>query len=558
MLYPIRLQSSHRRHSWLLIFATMAMATSHLASYSDEPNLSATASEPKPAYPLWDGSESVADYAKRTHLPAAVTLTLGAGADTKMEFCLIPAGKFVMGSAASEPSWIGKTLIRIAIGIFIAALLAFLTALLQRRRPKFVLVPIVCAVFALGLGGWGYLRYSRAARAPADESPAHSVTISAPFYLAKFPTTYQQWYALGKESPPSWREAEILLKEKLRSPGDAGHPLAPVQWDDAIDFCNRFCNRLTKKSHWYLRLPSEAEWEYACRAGAAGAYYFGNLQSDLDRAGWYAANSNGAMHDVGQMPPNKFGLCDMHGNVWQWCADYYDRDYYGISVATDPHGPKNGREHVLRGGSFQSAPDQCRSASRTTPEIEAQCYAGFRPVLEIPNTFLLAMRCFHGDDVAKNTDNALYWFRQGAETGHLESQSMLARLLSTPEFGHVDLTEALKWAQKAADRNNKFAQWTLGEMYLDGQGVNKSFAEAVKWLLKSAEQDCTFADQALRHARIIPKFGRSISLPTNGGYIGVEPGAFSLRRLASRSYKWNNDPESLAVSFDRSGRLDQS
>jgi len=109
-----------------------------------------------------------------------------------------------------------------------------------------------------------------------------------------------------------------------------------------------------------FRLPTEAEWEYACRAGTSGPY----AGSSLDSLGWYKDNSGGDNHDVGQKRANAWGLYDMHGNVWEWCSDWFDSDTYDAPSQTDPTGPSSGSDRVLRGGSWGSSAEYCRSAYR--------------------------------------------------------------------------------------------------------------------------------------------------------------------------------------------------
>jgi len=113
-----------------------------------------------------------------------------------------------------------------------------------------------------------------------------------------------------------------------------------------------------------LCLPSEARWEYACRAGTSTRFYTGDSESDLDRAGWYVGNSGGKLHLVGEKEPNAFGLYDMHGNVWGWCQDWYDRDYYKHIPKENPQGPESGSRRVTRGGSWAIDARRYRSALR--------------------------------------------------------------------------------------------------------------------------------------------------------------------------------------------------
>ena len=103
------------------------------------------------------------------------------------------------------------------------------------------------------------------------------------------------------------------------------------------------------------RLPTEAEWEYACRAGSEGKYSFGDNELELGQYAWYHSNSGRMTHPVGGKPPNGFGLYDMYGNVWEWCQDWYDWEYYEQAPSDDPKGPVSGTRHVMRGGSFSQA-----------------------------------------------------------------------------------------------------------------------------------------------------------------------------------------------------------
>jgi sulfatase modifying factor 1 len=131
-----------------------------------------------------------------------------------------------------------------------------------------------------------------------------------------------------------------------------------------------------------VRLPTEAEWEYSCRAGTASTYHSGNAEDDLDRVAWYLANSKGATHPVGQKEPNAFNLYDLHGNVWQWCQDWYSNDYYGKSETENPQGPAKGTAHVLRGGAWICYSSGCGSTHRAgRPSLVREEHIGFRVVV---------------------------------------------------------------------------------------------------------------------------------------------------------------------------------
>jgi formylglycine-generating enzyme required for sulfatase activity len=193
-----------------------------------------------------------------------------------------------------------------------------------------------------------------------DET-AHKVSFSS-FYLDRYPVT-QELYAKLMGVNPSKRK-------------DPKNPVERTQWTDAVRFCNR-CSELEGLKPCYdlvtwtcdfgadgYRLPTEAEWEYACRAGGAGRYSFGDDESELPSYAWLKPHSQGKPHPVGQKRPNRWGLYDMHGNVWQWCQDWYGADYYTQAPTQDPRGPPAGKMRVLRGGAWDSSPGQCRAAYR--------------------------------------------------------------------------------------------------------------------------------------------------------------------------------------------------
>ena len=131
-----------------------------------------------------------------------------------------------------------------------------------------------------------------------------------------------------------------------------------VSWYDAVEFCRRLSDKTGKT----VRLPTEAEWEYACRAGSKTRFPFGDSESALGDYAWCGSNSGGKTNPVGQKKPNAWGLYDMHGNVWDWCADWYGD--YPKGAATDPQGPAAGRDRFLRGGSWNNVAGSCRAASR--------------------------------------------------------------------------------------------------------------------------------------------------------------------------------------------------
>ncbi len=194
----------------------------------------------------------------------------------------------------------------------------------------------------------------------AEETP-HRVTIGRAFRIGTTEVTQAQWKA-------------VMGARRGRFEGD-DLPVEDVSWNDAV----AFCQKLSKAEGKTYRLPTEAEWEYACRAGAAGRF----AADDLDALAWYDDNSEGRTHPVAAKKPNAWGLYDMHGNVAEWCADYYAP--YPPGDAADPAGPPEGKARVVRGGSFASFDRGCRSASRSSARPAYQMKViGLRVVLELP------------------------------------------------------------------------------------------------------------------------------------------------------------------------------
>jgi formylglycine-generating enzyme required for sulfatase activity len=222
---------------------------------------------------------------------------------------------------------------------------------------------------------------------PDNERPAHQVSIDS-FLMDKYEVSQAEYEKLGQI-------------EAFPNPSHfKGHnlPVEQVTWPQAARFCNAR-SRLENLQPCYnedtgscdfqatgYRLPTEAEWEYACRAGTDADYSFGDEPRRLAEFGWSADHSAKKTHPVGQKKPNPWGLFDMHGNVAEWCQDVYDKSYYQSSPDKNPRGPANGKEYVLRGGSWKSQPDALRAAYRIgeTPGFSDACLArdaiGFRCV----------------------------------------------------------------------------------------------------------------------------------------------------------------------------------
>jgi len=174
------------------------------------------------------------------------------------------------------------------------------------------------------------------------------VTISQDFYLGKYEVTQEQWQAVMGHNPS-------------HSDGCNRCPVEQVSWNDAINFCET----VSGVTGYNIRLPSEAQWEYACRAGTTTEYHFGDDPGDLGDYAWHQANSGDMTHNVGEKLPNVWGLYDMHGNVWEWCNDWHRNNYYSESPSLDPIGPaSSGSSHVFRGGSWYYIDAWLRSATR--------------------------------------------------------------------------------------------------------------------------------------------------------------------------------------------------
>jgi formylglycine-generating enzyme required for sulfatase activity len=255
-------------------------------------------------------------------------ITLDLGKSVTMKLVLIPAGKFLMGSRLSP------------------------TVTAQRYKA----------------------RQSRC----ADEHPQHEVIISKPFYMGIHEVTQAQWRLVMGTEP--W-DGEAYSR--------SSNPANCIEWNDA----SKFCEKLSKKTGKKVALPTEAQWEYACRARSKTVYCFGDYPKRLGDYAWYLYNSMSGkdkqrryLNPVGRKKPNAWGLHDMHGSVNEWCSDYYSEDYYGFakelkSQRVDPRGFSVGTRHVLRGGSWASPPDECRSAARDAFSQVGIVGVGFRVVV---------------------------------------------------------------------------------------------------------------------------------------------------------------------------------
>ena len=241
----------------------------------------------------------------------------------------------------------------------IAQARAEVTRLAQQWQDCIRSAPIPLSLVEAGrfqMGGFGI---------GADEQPVHEVRFTQCFGLGQTEVTQSQYEAIMGNNPSRFKDARL--------------PVERVSWEEAVTYCKRLTTRERAAGRlpagFEYTLPTEAEWEYACRADTRGGF-----AGELDRMGWYLENSSSSPHAVGQKQPNAWGLYDMHGNVWEWCSDGYGA-YPGISVA-NPRGAKEGTFRVLRGGGWRDVERNCRSAlrARATPGSSGDIL-GFRVAL---------------------------------------------------------------------------------------------------------------------------------------------------------------------------------
>ena len=210
------------------------------------------------------------------------------------------------------------------------------------------------------------LRFLRSLSEDKDEKPLHKVYLDA-YYIDKYEVTNEQYAKFlnkyGKDKDDNGKKMIYahkwgVIKTRGRWQATTGHkkyPVVCVTWYGANQY-SKFYGK---------RLPTEAEWEKACRAGSNTKYCFGDSESTLGEYCWYMDNSGGKTHAVGTKEPNAWGIYDMHGNVWEWCSDWYDKNYYKNSPADNPPGAETGRAHVMRGSSrWYGFASWCRSANR--------------------------------------------------------------------------------------------------------------------------------------------------------------------------------------------------
>jgi formylglycine-generating enzyme required for sulfatase activity len=238
-------------------------------------------------------------------------------------------------------------------------------AILKRFADEFV--PVTPgqgkfpAAFVMGSGAGG----------SASEQPAHKVTLKRPFALAKYEVTQELYQAITGENPSRWKGPRNSVEK--------------VSWDEAVAFCRKATQELRRLGLLgkgeVIRLPSEAEWEYVCRAGTTTAYSFGDDAGALTQYGWFTGNAKGNDPPVGAKKPNPWGFYDLHGYVWEWCADAWHENYEGAPADGSLWRAEGAKERVIRGGAWTERAERCRCAARGRAPAETRSDAiGFRCV----------------------------------------------------------------------------------------------------------------------------------------------------------------------------------
>lgn len=209
--------------------------------------------------------------------------------------------------------------------------------------------------------GGSYIMGSPETKFISEERPRHKVTLSS-FWMGKYEVTQKQYQDVMGANPSYYKGEDL--------------PVDTVSWNDAAMFCEKF----NKKYNATLRLPTEAEWEFAARAGTTGKYHWG---AAIDgKYVWYDKNSNNTTNPVGKKLPNPWGLYDMFGNVWEFCADWHDDNYYASSPEKDPKGPASGSERVIRGASWYDNVNYISASFRyRDAPAKSYYYYGFRVVM---------------------------------------------------------------------------------------------------------------------------------------------------------------------------------
>ena len=220
-----------------------------------------------------------------------------------------------------------------------------------------------------------------------DDECQHQVTLSKPYFMGVYEVTQAQYEIVMGKNPSYFQGDEVAIRHPetgriVKDADSSNHPVEQVSWEDAVAFCQILSSMPSERAAGRVyRLPTEAQWEYACRAGTKSAYSFGDNYRSLGEHAWHEDNSGRKTHPVGQKKPNAWGLYDMHGNVWEWCSDGFGN--YPRGASTDPgRRAVSGFYAVYRGGSWIGEAAGCRSAGRRRHYLSSRSNSlGFRVAL---------------------------------------------------------------------------------------------------------------------------------------------------------------------------------
>lgn len=323
----------------VMVAVVFAAGVASVGAQKEKPAAKTPPPAPAPAIAPFDAKkakEHQAAWAKYLGVPVEMTDSIG------IKFMLIPPGEFDMGSSKQEAAklleqWQGKA----------PHELAFVT------------------------------------RSLAAETPQHRVRITKAFYLGRCEVTQAQYEKVMGENPSKYA-ATGTGKKFVVGLDTSAHPVDRASWNDATAFCRKL-NELPQEqaAHAGYRLPTEAEWEYGCRAGTTTRWYWGDDEAAKKNHAWMTID--GVTHPVGQLSPNPWGLYDMHGNVVEWCQDFFGREYYATSKLDDPPGPAAGVDRVCRGGCWHFNTFRARSSFRDAggPDLRHDGRYGFRLVRSV-------------------------------------------------------------------------------------------------------------------------------------------------------------------------------
>ncbi len=229
-------------------------------------------------------------------------------------------------------------------------------------QGKSITIPLEgCQIVLNRIDAGSFLMGSYEGVGDEDELPVREITLTKDYYMGIYEVTQAQWEAVMGNNPSGFKGESL--------------PVETVSWEDAVTFCEK----LSEISGYNVSLPTEAQWEYACRAGSESKWFFG--ENDTEYGTYGETNMDAKTYSAGSFQPNPNGLYDMYGNVMEWCLDYYRAEYLKDDL-TDPTGPKSGEAKISRGGGWGESPDNCRSAYRNACGADSATDGiGFRIVI---------------------------------------------------------------------------------------------------------------------------------------------------------------------------------